>query len=349
MRWLRNSGLAVWLAAGLMLVPRTLTGFAADYSVTQREDEIQLQTPQLEAAIRKRGYVTGVKAQSFVDRKTGVRDLGFGLDIADWIMEPGSDEAYRDQLKAAGAEELIYQFGNPYHGKTPKRAIEGPQICTQAKELQPEVIQGPDFVAIKQSFRYHTAAPGKQTGSVWTQVTVFPVGRRYFLSMQQIQSVNDSDAAFLRIDMPGHIKHEQGDSFAEVYLSYRGKIPSAEFVQDFAPDEKFQYVRGRDPLPERMIRAYHIRNPQSGAEGPWLAGMTLDPEVVSEAWCHQRGYVCLIQEFGGKPIKAGESFSAAFIVGYFDSVDEMHSVYDAHRGHTGLNVSTEGWQLTKTP
>jgi len=69
--------------------------------------------------------------------------------------------------------------------------------------------------------------------------------------------------------------------------------------------------------------------------------------VVSEAWCHQRGYVCLIEEFSGRPIKAGQSFSAAFLVGYFDTVDEMHAVYDAHRGHTGLSVTESTWKLIK--
>ena len=73
--------------------------------------------------------------------------------------------------------------------------------------------------------------------------------------------------------------------------------------------------------------------------------MTLDPTVVSEAWCHQRGYVCMIEEFGGRPIKAGESFSAAFIVGYFDSVEEMHAVYDEHKGHTTVEVDDTGWRL----
>ena len=71
----------------------------------------------------------------------------------------------------------------------------------------------------------------------------------------------------------------------------------------------------RNRLPERFIRACRLRDPQTGNSGPWLAGMTLDPDVVHEAWCHQRGYVCMIEEFGGRPIKAGESFSAAFIVG----------------------------------
>jgi hypothetical protein len=319
----------------------------AEITVEELPDEIRLSTPQLEAAIRKRGYVSGIARQSFLDKKTGARDLGFGLDIADWIMEPGSDEAYREQLEAAGNKELIYLFNNAYHGKTPKRAIEGPQICTQAKELQPEVIRGPDFVAVKQTFRYRTAAPGKKTGSLWTQVLVFPEGVRYYLSMQRIDMVNDSEAAFLRIDMPGHIRHQRGDTFSELYLSYHGRIPSSEFTTDFPPDEKFNYTRGRDPLPERFIRAYAIRNAETGQTGPWLAGMTLEPAVVSEAWCHQRGYVCLIQEFGGRPVRAGESFSAAFVVGFFDSLEEMHAVYDRYKGHTGLTVSSDGWSLTR--
>ena len=75
--------------------------------------------------------------------------------------------------------------------------------------------------------------------------------------------------------------------------------------------------------------------------------MTLEPSVVYEAWCHQRGYVCLIEEFGGRPIKPGESFSAAFLVGCFDSIDEMHRVYDQYKGHTGVEVTTKGWRLTK--
>lgn len=318
-----------------------------EYSVTESADEIQLSTPELLATIRKRGYVSGVKANSLVDKKTGANDLGFGLDIADWIMEPGSDEAYRDQLIADGHKELVYQFGNEYHGKTQKRAIEGPQICTQAKELSPEVIRGKDFVAIRQTFRYRTAAPGKKTGSLWTQVMVFPVGKRYFVSMQRIDAVNDSNAMFLRIDMPGHIKHQNGDSFSEVYLSYLGHVPSKEFATNFAPDERFNYRRDKQSVPDRMIRAYQIRDTKTGNVGPWLAGMTLDPSVVSEAWCHQRDYVCLIEEFGGRPVKAGESFSAAFIVGYFDSIDDMNATYDKHKGNTGLQVDPNGWKLTK--
>jgi hypothetical protein len=315
----------------------------ADDRVSENDDLVKISLPDLEASIRKRGYVSGVAAQSLLDKKTGFRDAGFGLDIVDWIMEPGSDEGYRDKLD----KELVYAINNEYHGKTPKRSIEGPQICTQAKQLAPKVLTGENFVAVTQQFQYRTAAPGRKTGSVWDQTLVFPEGKRYFISCDRITSVNSSEAMFLRIDMPGHIKHNRGDTFSEVYLSYHGRIPAAEFLENFAPDEKFNYTRGRDDLPQRFIRGYHLRDPKTGRDGPWLAGMTLQPDVVSEAWCHQRGYVCLIEEFGGRPIEPGESFSAAFVVGFFDSIEEMLAVYDQYAGHTGLDVNESGWKLTK--
>ena len=333
------------LAAALAL---PVAAAAAEYTVTENDQELRIVTPQLEAAVRKQGYVSGVAAQSYLDKKSGFRDPGFGLDIVDWIMEPGSDEAYRDQL----GSELIYRANNAYHGSHAKRSIEGPQICTQARELQPEVVRGKDFVAVRQSFKYRTAAPGKKIGSTWTQWLVFPAGKRYFLSMDRIDAVNSSDGMFLRIDLPGHVKHNRGDTFEEIYLSYLGgpdgqHVSAAEFLQDFPPDPKFNYCRGVQPLPQRFFRAIRLRDPQSGRPGPWLAGMTLEPSVVYEAWCHQRGYVCMIEEFGGRPVRAGESFSAAFVVGYFDSLAEMQQVYDQYRGTIGLHVTADGFQLLK--
>jgi ubiquinone/menaquinone biosynthesis C-methylase UbiE len=312
------------------------------FDVRADDRAIHLTGQALEAAITRKGYVSGVAAGSLLDRKTGARDLGFGLDIVDWIMEPGSDEAYRTKLKG----DLPYDFNNLVHGKIAKRSIEGPQICTQAKELSPRLIYGKDFVAVEQDYTYHLAAPGKKVGSRWEQTIVFPRDQRYFLSCDRVTSVNASDAMFLRVDMPGHIKHDAGDSFSEVYLSYQGRIPASEFLKDFAPDEKFRYVRKPGAIPQRMIRAYHIRDPKTGKEGPWLAGMTLDPGVVSEAWCHQRGYVCMIEEFGGRPIKPGQSFSATFLVGFFDSIEEMNKVYDQYAGKTFISVDEKGWTLS---
>lgn len=313
----------------------------AEFEVRESASEIRISGLLLEAVIRKEGYVSGVYGGTFLDKKTGFRDVGFGLDIVDWTLEPGSDAAYRDKLDP----DLVYDFNNLVHGKIAKRSIEGPQICAEAKKVAPQVTRGQDFVAVTTSFKYYLAAPGKKAGSVWTQTIVFPPGKRYFISSDRISSVNASDAMFLRVDMPGHIKHNRGDSFSEVYLSYLGKIPSSEFFADFPPDQKFIYRRGTGAVPRRFIRAYHLRDPKTGRDGPWLAGMTLDPAVVYEAWCHERGYVCMIQEFGGRPVKAGDSFSAAFIVGFFDSIGEMNRVYDFFAGYTGVNVDDKGWTL----
>jgi len=127
---------------------------------------------------------------------------------------------------------------------------------------------------------------------------------------RRIDSVNDSEAMFLRIDMPGHLQHNKGDTFSEIYLSYLAQaneplkyattIPASAFAEDFPPDARFNYRRDQvDRPPSQFIRAYRLRNTGTGQLGPWLAGMTLDPSIVHEAWCHQRGYVCMIEEFGG--------------------------------------------------
>ena len=335
--------MAFALGVTFLLLTAALLAEGDSGGVTESAEEIRIDTPELAAVVRKKGYVSGVAGGSLLDKASGFRDAGFGLDIVDWIMEPGSDRAYRDRLD----KELIYRYGNRYHGQRAKRSIEGPQICTQAKELKPVALRGKGFVAVRQSYKYRTAAPGRKAGSTWTQVMVFPAGKRYFVSMDRIDAINASDAMFLRVDMPGHIKHDKGDTFSEIHLSYHGRIPAAEFLKDFPPDGKYNYRRGRGKVPGRFIRAYRLRDRKTGKRGPWLAGMTLEPSVVHEAWCHQRGYVCMIEEFGGRPIRAGESFSAAFIVGYFDSIEEMHRVYDAHKGHTRLEVSEKGWKLLK--
>jgi hypothetical protein len=209
--------LLVALLVGLLASVR-----AADIGIVENDNGITIVTPELEAVIRKKSSkglttyaVTGVAATSFLDRKTGFREQGFGLDIVDWLMEPGSDEAYRDKLD----KELIYQFNNSYHGKIAKRSIEGPQICTRVPIVHPRAIKGKDFLAVTSEHRYTTAAPGKNTGSLWQQTLVFPQGQRYFLACDKITSANDSDGLFLRLDMPGHIRHKDGDTFSEVHLS----------------------------------------------------------------------------------------------------------------------------------
>ena len=92
-----------------------------------------------------------------------------------------------------------------------------------------------------------------------------------------------------------------------------------------------------------MIRAYQVK--VDGKPGPWLAGLTLDPEVTSEAWCHQRGYICFIQELHCMKVKAGERFGAAYAVGWFDDIAEMEKVYDRHRGAKGITVADGKFRL----
>ena len=140
--------------------------------------------------------------------------------------------------------------------------------------------------------------------------------------------------------MPGHLKHTGGDTFEQIYLSYRGALPASAFESDFAPDERYLYERDDRDLPERYIRGYKTPG------GPWLLGMALDPAVVFQAWCHQRGYVCFIHEIGGRRIAAGESFGAVHLIGFFDDLDEAAAVYDEHQGARALRLSDESWDLT---
>lgn len=76
--------------------------------VQESADEITIDTDALQAKIRKKGYVSGIAAGSFLDRKTGARDAGFGLHIMDFLLGPG----YKD-----GDD---YGREKKYHGDLPK-------------------------------------------------------------------------------------------------------------------------------------------------------------------------------------------------------------------------------------
>lgn len=297
----------------------------------QTEDAVFLSTDALEAQVRKKGYVSGIAAGSFLDRRTGARDVGFGLHIMDFLLAPGwRDDGYLRDAKL--------------HGNLPKHYVEGPQICTKAKELPVELVTGRDFVAIRMRYQFHQPGQGYKAGSTWEQTLVFQPGVRYILGAERITSVNDVDDLFYRIDMPGHIKHQRGDTFRQVYLSYLDKpIPASAFLENFGPDEKYLYQRRADQVSPRMIRAYQVD--LKGQAGPWLAGMTLDPAAVSEAWCHQRGYVCFIQELHRRKVKAGASFGAAYLVGWFDTIGEMEKLYDRYKGASRITLAGDRFRL----
>lgn len=340
--------------------------------LTEDDRAIRIETDQLEAVIPKKKpkkWMTGIEKGSFLDKATGFRELGDGLMVVDWLMEAGSDEEYADKILPSHTQPGIGRYSwyanetDPYrryrvlmaHGSSHrKRMVEGPQLCPWMKPVQPEVIRGDDFVAVKTTYNYEFAAPGRKAGSRWTQLVVFPKGERYFLLMDKIDSVNDSEEMFLRNDTPGCVRHVQGDTFSEIYLSYLSgpgglRIPSSEFSTPFPPDLKFNYRRDTHRVPDHFIRAYRLRDKDTGADGPWLAGMTLEPSVVYEAWCSQRvgDIIVMIEEIHGKPVKAGESFSAAHIVGYFDTIEEMHKVYERYKGHTALQADESGWRLVE--
>jgi hypothetical protein len=97
-----------------------------------------------------------------------------------------------------------------------------------------------------------------------------------------------------------------------------------------------QFVVARTP-DSRECRAYYLMAHRSShrkrmVEGPQLCHRmkAVEPEIVR-----------------GKPVKAGQSFSAAHIVGYFDTIEAMHQVYDRYKGHTALSVDASGWRLEK--
>ncbi len=292
---------------------------------------IKIETDRYTAAIPTEGYVSGVAAGTFVDKKTGAHDLGYGLSIVDFLLEPVPQDA--------PVPKGQYEFGSLVHGNIPKRYVEGPQICTQARKLPARVSANDDFAAVRLKYQWNVAYPPRdKAGSVWEQTLIFPKGERFFLSADRVTTVSESPALFFRVDMPGHIKHKDSMSFDHIYLSYNNPsiLPSTDFMADFPPDGHFLYQRGKQPLPERFIRAYQVDLGPGKDEGPWLAGMTLNSKDVYEAWCHERGYVCLIEELGGRPTKPGDTFGAAYLIGWFDDIDDMNKAYDRYKGISGL-------------
>lgn len=360
-----------FLFALLPSIPAQPAGAGAWGRVIEDDRAIKIETDKLEAVIPKKNpkqWMTGIEKGSFLDKATGFREAGDGLMVIDWLMEPGSDEDWSDKTIAKdgnglgrytwytnGADPARRDYALMAHGSSHrKRMVEGPQLCHRMKPVQPVVIRGKDFLAVKTTYKFEYAAPGRKAGSRWTQLIVFPKGKRYFVLMDKIDCVNDGKEIFLRNDTPGCVRHVKGDTFSEMYLSYLSgpkgvRIPASEFFEPFPPDLKFGYRRDTHKTPDHFIRAYHLRDKKTGKAGPWLAGLTLEPSVVYEAWCSQRpgNIIVMIEEIHGKPVKAGESFQAAHIVGYFDSIEEMHEVYERYKGHTGLVVDNKGWRLVK--
>ena len=242
-----------------------------------------------------------------------------------------------DPKRAIPAGEYAFGPRDKVHGNIPKRYVEGPQICTQARRLTPRVYRGDGFAAIRTRFRLERRLRPPSPGRFRLGADAhLPRGRAPSSSADRVTTVAESPALFLRVDMPGHIKHRDGMGFDHVYLSYHDPsiIPLTAFVADFAPDERFLYRAASGPCPSGSSAAYQVTLP-GGDDGPWLAGMTLNPEDVYQAWCHQCGYVCLIEELGGRPTHPGDTFGACYLIGWFDDLDSMHRTYDRSAAGVG--------------
>src|ERR1700732_987262 len=162
---------SLMLLLSLFAVPSKAAEPPGALKVVETDEYVQIDTDALQARIQKKGYVSGIAKGSLLDKKTGARDAGFGLHIMDFLLGPGwEDDGYpRDR---------------PLHGNLPKHYVEGPQICTQARELKPEIVRGKDFVAVRLSYRFTKPAKGLKAGSRWEQTLVFQPGVRYILSSE---------------------------------------------------------------------------------------------------------------------------------------------------------------------
>src|SRR5437763_12657193 len=106
--------------------------------IQETADDITIDTDALQAKIRKKGYVSGIAAGTFLDKKTGARDAGFGLHIMDFLMAPGwRDDGYSRDPKVHGHGPL--KSGGSARPELrgidlSKHYVEGPQICTKAKQ-----------------------------------------------------------------------------------------------------------------------------------------------------------------------------------------------------------------------
>ena len=202
------------------------------------------------------------RRRHLLDKKTGANDLGFGLHVMDFLLAPGwRDDGYPRDAKL--------------HGDLPKHYVEGPQICTQAKQLP----AGGRSAARASSpcacaSRFTQPAAGFKAGSLWEQTMVFQPGLRYVLSAERITSANDVDDLFYRIDMPGHIRHDRADDALPAglpQLRRQADSPRRPSIDDFAPDAKFLYQRRTSQVPARMIRAYQVKLARASPAPGWPA------------------------------------------------------------------------------
>jgi hypothetical protein len=83
-----------------------------------------------------------------------------------------------------------------------------------------------------------------------------------------------------------------------------------------------------------------------GGVRPFAGKETLDPGAAPTlARRNRRGQTHLVEELHRRKVKAGESFGAAYVVGWFDDVAEMEKVYDRYKGKRAIVVEEEKFRL----
>ena len=88
---------------GILCLATSAAAGADRIQVRQTADAVEIETDALKAQIRKKGYVSGVAAGSLVDKKTGAKDIGFGLHIMDFLLAPGWRERVSTKRTSSGS------------------------------------------------------------------------------------------------------------------------------------------------------------------------------------------------------------------------------------------------------
>ncbi len=233
------------MIAALVLATASAITWADEppFVVKSNEERIQIANRDLEFSIRRSGYVSGVMGGSFVDRATGSRDLGFGLDIVDWIMEPGSDEAYRDQLPGDFSLHDVQQPG-PRQALAPdlkaRRSARRPVELPPSRDLRQGLPGGHSRIspirlaAARQGGRLSMGADDRLPGR---QALLPPSDR--VTGRQRRRGHRSSGST-----CPVISNIRQGDTFSEVYPQLsRQRSPPREFLADFAPGREVPLAR----------------------------------------------------------------------------------------------------------
>ena len=248
--------------------------------------------------------------------------LGFGLHIMDFLMAPGwRDDGYERDPKV--------------HGNLPKHYVEGPQICTQAKELPVEIIRGEGLRRGAAPLHVHTsparatrpARPGSRRSSSSPACATCspPSGSPASTTWTTCSTASTCPATSSTTRQRRHLRAGLPQ------LPRQAASPPAAFTEDFGPDEKFLYQRKDGQVPERMIRAYQVKldgkpGPVAGRHDARPGGGRPRRGATSAATSR------FIEELHRRHVKAGETFGAAYVVGWFDDVPQMQQTYDRYKG-----------------